>query len=90
MLVYFDESYDSDKDFLLLGGLFNPKPQELHREVLKAKQALSYVDRSGRPLEIKYTLSHNLRRYRVARACVDCFAASPSWFRVIVVPCQTF
>lgn len=85
MLVYFDESYDSKKDFLLLGALFNPKPKSLHSDMLKVKHTLHYVDQSGQPLEIKYATSGIRPRYRVARECVNCFVNSPSWFRAIVI-----
>lgn len=85
MLVYFDESYDSNKDFLLLGALFNPKPGLIGARMLSAKRKLGYVDGCGEPLEIKYATSNNRERYRVARDCVDGFVKSPSWFRAIVI-----
>ena len=85
MLVYFDESYDSQKDFLLLGAVFNPKPRLIHTQMLKAKRNLGYVNQSGQPLEIKYATSNNRQRYRVARDCIDCFMRTPSWFRAIVI-----
>lgn len=85
MLVFFDECYDLEREFLLLGALFNPRPKRLHQAMLKAKQELNYVDSSGQPKEIKYTLSNKRDEYDVARKCVDCFVGSPSWFRTIVI-----
>jgi hypothetical protein len=67
VLVYFDESYDSDKDFLLLGALFNPKPKAIHSNMVKVKRNLRYLGTQGQLLEIKYATSNNRRRYVVAR-----------------------
>jgi hypothetical protein len=85
MLIYFDESYDSQKDFLILGSLFSPDPRKLHRDMLRAKQRANYVDGLGNPLEIKYTTANIPRRYKVARECINCFVSSASWFRAIVI-----
>ena len=85
MLVYFDESYDSNKDFLILGALFNPEPKAVHSAMLKVKRDRHHVDASGQPREIKYSISGNRRRYEVARECVNCFGSSQSWFRAIVI-----
>lgn len=85
MLVYFDESYDTNKDLLLLSALFNPLPKRLHSAMLNAKKVEQYLDANGEPLEIKYSISDTSRRCRMACKCVDCFAISPSWFRAIVV-----
>jgi hypothetical protein len=88
MLVYFDESYDANKDLLILSALFNPLPKKLHFAVLHAKQTEQYLDVAGKPREIKYSISDTSRRCRVACKCVDCFVASPSWFRAVVVDTQ--
>lgn len=83
--MYFDESYDSNKDFLILSALFNPEPKAIHSAMLEVKRDRHYVDASGQPLEIKYSISGNRRRYEVARECVNCFVSSQSWFRAIVI-----
>jgi hypothetical protein len=37
MLIYFDESYDNEHNYLLLGALFNPHPKFSHRELKELK-----------------------------------------------------
>lgn len=83
--MYFDESYDMNKEFLILSALFSPRPKRLHSAMLNVKVAEHYLDAAGEPLEIKYSTSDTSRRSRVACKCVDCFAMSPSWFRAIVI-----
>ncbi len=85
MLVYFDESYDSNKTVLILGALFVPKPSLTNGDVSDVKRALGYLDTAGNPREIKYTLSNNRERYTVARDCISRFAQGSAWFRAIVV-----
>jgi len=89
MLVYFDESYDTNKDILILSALFNPLPKSLNSAMLEVKRREHYVDAAGEPLEIKYSISDTSRTSRVACECVDCFATSPSWFRATVVETHT-
>lgn len=43
MLIYFDESYDNDHKYLLLGALFNPHPKFLHRELIEMKKKYNFV-----------------------------------------------
>jgi len=89
MLVYFDESYDANKDFLILSALFNPLPRKLHAAMLRVKQAEHHLDAAGKPREIKYSMAYTSHECEVACKCVDCFAASSSWFRAIVVDTKT-
>lgn len=56
MLIYFDESYDNEHRYLLLGALFNPHPKFLHREFYELKKKYSYFDENSKPREIKYIL----------------------------------
>ena len=54
MLIYFDESYDSEHRYLILGALFNPHSKYLHRELTEVKRKYNYLDITGKGLEIKY------------------------------------
>ena len=55
MIVYFDESYDGDHNFLILAAIFNPRPRGIHRSFLAAKRELGFVDAKGVAKEIKYS-----------------------------------
>jgi len=35
MLIYFDESYDNEHRYLILGALFNPHPKFLLRNIIR-------------------------------------------------------
>ena len=84
-IVYFDESYDNERRFLVLAALINPRPKRIHRSFLAAKQQLGYVDQNGAAKEIKYSYCSTNYLFKVAASAVDCFAKSDSWFRAIVV-----
>ena len=56
MLIYFDESYDNDHKYLILGALFNPHHKFLHRELLEMKRKYNFFDKKGKALEIKYNI----------------------------------
>ena len=85
MIVYFDESYDGDHNFLILAAIFNPRPRGIHRCFVVAKRKLGYVSRGGSAKEIKYTYCSDNYRMRVAAGGIDCFLESDSWFRAIIV-----
>ena len=85
MLTYFDECYDSNHSYLILGALFNPKPKKIHRDFLRAKRNKNYVNADGSPREIKYSYCVERKRYIIAQKAVDCFRDSQSFFRAIVV-----
>ena len=48
MLVYFDESYDNEHEYLLLSALFNPHPKFLHRRFSETKKQYKYLSRDGK------------------------------------------
>jgi len=85
MLIYFDECYDSDHQFLILGALFNPRPKKIHRAFLEEKQNLNYLRPDGTAQEIKYNYVTDNKRYNIAKKAVDCFFNSQSFFRAIVI-----
>ncbi len=85
MIVYLDESYDSAHQFFLLGALFAPSPRRLHRQFRQVKLAEGYVLQSGEVKEVKYSGIYTPRQLRVAKAGVELFKASDSWFRCVVV-----
>ena len=85
MLIYFDESYDNEHRYLILGALFNPHPKFIHREWLKVKQDFNFIDRGGKALEIKYNFCTTKRRQELCCAAIDLFMKSTSYFRAIVV-----
>lgn len=85
MLIYFDESYDNEHRYLILGALFNPHPKFLHREWMKLKRESGYIGNDGHVLEIKYNNCINLKRQRICCGAVDIFMKSTSYFRAIVI-----
>ena len=85
MIVYFDESYDGEHNFLILGAIFNPRSKTIHKSFLAAKRDLGYVDSNDTVKEIKYSYCSTNYLAKVASRGVDCFAESDSWFRAIVV-----
>lgn len=85
VLTYFDECYDGNHSYLILGALFNPKPKEIHKDFLKIKRDEKYFKTDGTVQEIKYNYCVDSKRFRVARGAVDCFKGSSSFFRAIVI-----
>jgi hypothetical protein len=83
--VFFDECYDGNHNYLILGALFNPEPHKIHRIFRQEKRDRYYLNRDGTVKEIKYTLSSNHYHCQVAKCAVDCFVDSSSSFRAIVV-----
>jgi hypothetical protein len=53
MLIYFDESYDHEHEYLLLSALFNPHSRYLHRRLSEVKRQHNYLSRDGSLREIK-------------------------------------
>lgn len=85
VLTYFDECYDNQRSYLILGALFNPRPKAIHRAFWEAKRKRGYIDSDGKVKEIKYNYSSTHYLYTVATEAVDCFVESLSWFRAIVI-----
>lgn len=85
MLTTFDECYDHNRSYLILAALFNPKPKQLHRKFLKAKQAKRYIRSDGKVKEIKYSYADTPYLYSVAVKAIDCFVDSSATFRAIVI-----
>lgn len=85
MLIYFDESYDHDHRYLILGALFNPHPKFLYRELLKMKKKYSFIGRDNKALEIKYSNCGTKKREMMNCEAIDIFMRSTSYFRAIVV-----
>jgi len=85
MLTYFDECYDYNHSYLILGALYNPSVGKVHEDFLKRKQDEKYFKTDGTLQEIKYNYCVNNKRFRVARGAVDCFKESSSFFRAIVI-----
>lgn len=85
MLIYFDESYDSEHRYLLLGALFNPHPKFLHRELNNLKNKYNYIYSDGGFREIKYNNCNNDFRLKIHKEAIDIFFKSTSYFRCIVI-----
>lgn len=85
MLIYFDESYDNEHKYLLLGALFNPHPKFLHRELIEMKRRYGFVASGGKTLEIKYNNCNTKRREKMNCEAIDIFMRSTSYFRAIVI-----
>ncbi len=76
MLIYFDESYDQERQYLLLGTLFNPHPKFLHQKLLEMKKKYNYLDQNGKALEIKYNNCINKKREIMNCEAIDIFMRS--------------
>lgn len=85
MLIYFDESYDNEHRYLILGALFNPHPKFLHRELLDVKREYGYINKKGKALEIKYNNCISKKREKMNCKAIDIFMKSTSYFRAIVI-----
>lgn len=85
MIIYFDESYDSEHRYLILGALFNPHPKFLHREWLKVKREVGAIGGDGNVLEIKYNNCNTKKRQELCCRAIDIFIRSTSYFRAIVI-----
>ena len=85
MLIYFDESYDNEHRYLILGALFNPHQKFLHRELLKMKREYNFLDGRGKALEIKYSNCTTKQREEMNCRAIDIFMRSTSYFRAIVI-----
>jgi hypothetical protein len=85
MIIYFDESYDNDHRYLILGALFNPHPKFLHRELLEMKRKYKFINNNGKALEIKYSNCNSLKRQAMNCEAIDIFMKSTSYFRAIVI-----
>lgn len=85
MLIYFDESYDNEHRYLILGALFNPHPKYLHRELLEVKKRYKYLNKEGKALEIKYYNCTSKTREKMNCEAIDIFMKSTSYFRAIVI-----
>ncbi len=79
MIVYFDESYDNDRHYLLYGALFIPPTSTLHQRFLKIRQETDY-----RP-EVKDNRCRNQRALMVCKRIVTEFLEDQAYFRCTVV-----
>jgi hypothetical protein len=85
MLIYFDESYDTNHNYLILGALFNPHPKFLHRELSQIKRNHGYTDKNGYLLELKYNRCLNEYLLKLCSEAIDIFVKSTSYFCCIVI-----
>ncbi len=85
MLIYFDESYDSNHKYLILSALFNPHPRFLHRKLKEIKKEKDYLNKDGSLREIKYNYVTDKRKLIIAKKAIDIFFESTSWFRCVVI-----
>ena len=85
MIIYFDESYDNEHRYLILGALFNPHPKFLHKKLLEMKKRHNFIGRDGKVLEIKYSNCTSKKREEMNCEAVDIFMESTSYFRAIVI-----
>jgi hypothetical protein len=85
MLIYFDESYDNEYRYLILGALFNPHPKFLHRELMKIKKKYNFIDKKGKVMEIKYNNCTSKKMEKMNCEAIDVFMKSTSYFRAIVI-----
>ena len=85
MLIYFDESYDNERRYLILGALFNPHPRAFHQTMTEIKQKHGLLRPGGDSIEIKYSTTNTEERFRVCSDLIQAFARGTSWFRCVVI-----
>ena len=85
MLIYFDETYDSNHTYLVLGALFNPHSKFLHRRLTAIKKSHNFFTADRKFEEIKYNSCYSEDRFKVCKEAVDAFLESTSWYRAIVI-----
>ena len=85
MIIYLDETYDDKRTWLLLGALFNPTHNKLHKQIkgILARNAFTLPDGSFK--EIKYTQCNYSKPFRVCKEAIDAFLASDSHFNCIAI-----
>ena len=69
----------------MLSALFNPHPKFLHRKFTEVKTRAQYLSQVGTLREIKYNYVTNKTKLAIAKAAIDIFFESTSWFRCIVI-----
>ncbi len=84
MVVYFDESYDNEHNYMLYGALFVPSSSTLHQRIDEARADLQFS------YEIKYTRCKNPRVLRAYKRVVDEFIHDDAYFRCVVVDQHRF
>jgi len=85
MIIYLDESYDHDHQYLLFGALFNPHQKFLHKNISDIKKKHNFYSKDGKLREIKYNYVTDNTRLLIAKRLIDIFFESTSWFRAIVI-----
>lgn len=85
MIIYFDESYDWNKHWLLLWACFHPHPKFLHRKMTEIKKNKNFILKDGTLKELKYNQCINKQTFQVAKECIDTFFESTSYFRLIAI-----
>ncbi|MCK4660390.1 MAG: hypothetical protein KAV82_12780 [Phycisphaerae bacterium] len=79
MIIYFDESYDNDRNYILYGALFVPPSSTLHQQVTRIRAE------TGLGGEIKYNRCKNNAKLAVFQKIVDAFMDDTAYFRCVVV-----
>ena len=79
MIVYFDESYDNTRDYLLYGALFVPRSSRLHQRISKIRAETEFKR------EIKYNRCKNRATLGVFQKVIDSFVEDTAYFRCVVV-----
>lgn len=79
VIVYFDESYDAERHYLLYGALFVPASSTLHQQVLRIRRETEFTG------EVKYNTCKNAYRLRVCTRVIDAFMKDSAYFRCVVV-----
>jgi len=87
--IYADESGTHSDDWLIIGMLFVPNHGALHSELLAAKEAAGYWNRSPRR-NARYKETHLVgfrseSDVRVARSWIDSFVKHSCYYRCVVV-----
>lgn len=84
MIVYFDESYDNARQYLLYGALLVPAESTLHQRFLQVRRELNFLP------EVKYWKCRNPRALTVYKRVIDAFMEDEAYFRCVVVDQHKF
>lgn len=87
MIIYFDESYDNNINYFILGYLFNfnSTNSRLLKEIIAIKENLKLYGKKHKYQEIKYSTCSTEKKYSAAEQMVDSFIKSNSYYRAIVI-----
>ena len=89
MIIYFDESYDRKRRYLLLGALFLPHTRSANRQMGIIKEKYRHSAPGHRFVDVKYSKSGDRFVSAVCKEIIDLFARGTAYFRCVVVDTES-